>query len=684
MTKIQTYYPPGRYGLGTEFAESRVPLEYLSRFQNRFININGDAEKRQGIAQLGDTITGQPTITGLHEFISKDGTATLFASADGKIWSLNETTGAWTQVQSGKDMAQRLLSVQMNDKHIFFNGSDRNFFTDNAGSSFQELQALISRGQISSSAASATSLTDSNVPNWLQSTFVNVNDLVYNSTLNGYGIVTSVGAGNITHTTIGSAASGLGSVSRNQQSGDFYQIVDLVELNIIPQNSDKDNFTIAGSGTSTTQIQVSGLDFSQTDIRAGDYVYNTTRAAVSKVNSVSANITVTTVASQTANDSIQFFKSAMPISSWIHVHYARAYHIDSRDPNIVRISGPNDPQDMTTFQRNLQAGTSFYGSRQPQAERLLCIKTFQRFLVAAGERNVYADSGVNPIQDTTAATTDFAPIGLFPQGSVSRFALESIGGTMNFAANDGVRNFSANFDANAFQTSNVSESIKSELASAIESQSSAPDEIQLVHYPRRNWLMCKIGDVIYNYNYTPFYAQGQINTNPYGSFSKFTGKFAEQKTFLVRRNGDLVCAGAGGKVYEFDKGSYSDDGPSIETIMETGWIKLNEAQESTQTKSIVYIKVQFETGEPITYTINATGDTSELSTDSVTTQTDGVGQIGFARIGVSPIGGRRIFDEKLPLRGKGQEFKIRISTNDSNGPDIVSGFTLYGNITGIL
>jgi hypothetical protein len=44
LTVIQTRYTPGRFGLGTEFAESEIPIEYSFRFQNRFININGDAE----------------------------------------------------------------------------------------------------------------------------------------------------------------------------------------------------------------------------------------------------------------------------------------------------------------------------------------------------------------------------------------------------------------------------------------------------------------------------------------------------------------------------------------------------------------------------------------------------------------------------------------------------------------
>src|SRR3990167_624001 len=129
MTVIQTKYSPGRYGLGNEFAQSKVPIEYSYRFVNRFINIDGNAEKIQGLARLGG-LAGTATITALHEHIDDDGTATLMASSNGVIYSYNETTEVWSQVVTGKTATERLNSVQMGDNLIFTNGTDRNFFTD--------------------------------------------------------------------------------------------------------------------------------------------------------------------------------------------------------------------------------------------------------------------------------------------------------------------------------------------------------------------------------------------------------------------------------------------------------------------------------------------------------------------------------------------------------------------------
>lgn len=683
MTVIQTKYFPGKFGLATEFSLSQMPIEYSRTFVNRFINIRGDAEKRQGIRRLGAVIAGLPTITGIHEYVNKLGAVTLFASANGTIYKYNESLQTWSVALTGKDSNSRLLSVQMSGKLIFVNGVDRNFYTDN-GTTFKELKAIIESGTASSTQTSSTSLTDSQVPSWL-ATFVTNNDMVYNNTRNAYGVVTSVGATNLSMSPIGSAATGIGFSTGNQQSGDQYEVLDYVALNVIPTPSGFDNFTTLTSGSSSTQVRVSGVDFSTTETKVGDFIVNTTRNAVTTITAVSANLNVTSITGQVVNDSVTFFKSAMPIAAWPHVHYGSLYLIDARNRGVVRISGPADPQDFTTNQNTLDSATLFYDAKQPQAEILLSLKTFQQYLVAGGQRNVYADIGTQTVRTSGAAINsglDFAPIGLFPQGSVSRFGLESIGGACVFGANDGLRNFNANFNANTFQTTNISEAIKTELSNAISSKSTDSDEIQTIHYPRRNWLLFKVGDVIYNYNYTPSYNAGQIVQSPYGSYSKFTGKFAQQKVYYVRRNGDLLCGGAGGKVYEFDKNDFDDDGDSITASLETGYLKLTEAQEGTQLKTGIYIKPIFETSSPISYTITATGGYDNSVTDSALAITQGVGEIGLSRVGSSPIGGNRIFEQKLPLRWKGEYFRIRIDTDSTDGPDIITGYYIYGNILG--
>lgn len=682
MTQIQTKYFPGKGGLATEFSLSETPIEYSRNFTNRFINIRGDAEKRQGLRRLGNAISGLPTITGIHEYVDRLGNATIFASANGTIYKYDGTS-TWTQVLTGKSTSARLLSVQMADKLIFVNGVDRNFYTDDAGVTFDELRAVSEFG-ITSSGTTPSLLFDSNITSWTAATFVTNNDVVRNITAGGYGIITSVGAANLSNSPISTSATGIGLSTATQKAGDSYQIIDTVEMNIIPTGGGPDNFATLAAGSSTTSVVVSGVNFSTTEAQIGDYIYNTTRNALTAITSIGTNLDVTSVTGQTTNDSVTFHKSAMPIATYPHVHYGRLYLIDARQRSNVRVSGPNDPTDFTTHSNTIDSITDFYSTRQPQAEILLALETFQQYLVAGGQRNVYADIGVDPIADTTAAVKDFQPIGLFPQGCVSRYGLESIGQSMTFAANDGLRNFLAPYNANSFQTNNLSEVIKSELAQAISSKvATDTDEIQTIHYPRRNWLLLKVGDIIYNYNYTPSYSQGQIVQSTYGSFSKFTGKFAQQKIYHVRRNGDLLCAGAGGLVYEFDKGNYDDDGNTIFTSMRTAFLNLDESkEEDIRLKTGTYIKPVFESSTSIDYTITAVGGFDQISQDQTSLTTTGVGEVGFSTVGTAPIGGQRINTEKLPLRWKGEKFYVEISTDNDSGPDIITGWTVYGNILG--
>ncbi|MFV1017239.1 hypothetical protein, partial [Klebsiella pneumoniae] len=77
--KYVKYNIPYR-GLGTEFSQSDQPVEYANNFTNRFVNVFGQAEKRQGIKRFGNQITSQPNLDAVHEYINKLGVSTYFVS----------------------------------------------------------------------------------------------------------------------------------------------------------------------------------------------------------------------------------------------------------------------------------------------------------------------------------------------------------------------------------------------------------------------------------------------------------------------------------------------------------------------------------------------------------------------------------------------------------------------------
>ena len=680
--RVEASYPIPKNGLATAFTESETPVTYALRFRNRFINSAGGAEKRPGMSQLGTTITNTPTLDGVHELVASDGTATLFVSGQGSIWSYNGSS--YTQAYSAGTTSATYRSVQMGSKLIFVNGVDRNIYTED-GTTFNEMKAVVVRGE-TGAAVSAGGLDDADVTDWLTNTDVNSNDLVFNITKNAYAVVNTVTTANVTHTVIGSAGTGLGQATGNQVAGDRYEVIDLVELNIIPTAGEKDNIALAGAGTNATTVAVSGVNFSSTDIRVGDFVSNTTRSAVVKVSAVATALTVTSVAGQTTGDSLVFLKSAMPIATNSHVHFGRLYLVDARDERLIRISGPNAPEDMTTDAATLDSNTFKFGELQPKGDTIKAMHSFQRFLGLGGQSNLYLYQGTDPIQDTSANTTDFDIIGLFPQGVVSPDGMVSIGNDLAFISRDGIQTAALVSDASTLGRANISEAIKTTIRNLIANTSES--DVKLIHYPKRSWLMVKLGTSIYCYNYTAYLGDDELSqqrtlTPQQGSWSLFDGKFCRQNAYFVRQNGDLICAGASGKVYRFDTAVYTDDGEIYKTEYQSAWLTLSEPRKSTKIKQGLYIKPILDTGAAINYTIVAEGGYDGSSRESITVNASGGSQaIGLAAIPFT-IGGSSIQNRKYALRWRGEQVRVTISTEDGNGPDTISKFTIYGTQFGV-
>lgn len=652
-------YKPASLGYGTESSSKLQPLDFSPNIVNRFYNMLGDLEKRRGMQQIAN-LPGP--IAGIAEYVDASGESTLLYLPT----TAAESLGAFQR---------RVYPVQMGEKLIICDGVGRNqSYTPTEG--YQQLHSVVTKG-ITGGGTNSVLLFDNDITNWKTQTNVAVNDLVNmqqkvsaGGFSDAYAIITSVGTTSLDMTVIGVSGKGLGqSTEVTAATGLPYRIFDLVEQNLFPQGTYlfKDNVAVGGAATSAQAISVTSFNFSTSEIRPGDYVYNTTRAAVVRVNSVSANIAVTSVAGQTAGDSFVFLKEAMPIASYAHVHYGRLHLVDARDPSKIRVSGPNDPEDFSTFSKTLSSVTMDYGTRQAQGDVLLTMDTFGRYLVVGGKRAVWVTDGTNPIQDVTADVIDLDPVGLFPQGAFSNRSLQSIGNEMLYVGYDGLRSFMAAFDSKNTTTNNKSEQIKTEIIAALKDQANTPDNVQLIHYRRRNWVMMKIGNVIYNYNYTPMYSNGQFNT--IGTFTKFTGLLATQSFYLVRRNGDLITSDGSAAAYLFDvSGVYTDGTSNIATTYTSPWHTLQESETNADiiVKDGRYIKPVFETSAEIKYNISVVGDFSELATDSV--------------IVTAAVSG--ITNPKMPLRWRGQQAQFTITTDTSVGGDIINSYTVYGNVFG--
>lgn len=680
---IYVDYKLPQNGLGTDFSQYERPISFAEVYTNRFRNITGGAERRPGMQTFSNNVTGSPNLTRLHEHVSQTGTETLLTSDDfGNIYTFNTSANAWDTARTGGSFV-RYISGQAEDKLIFVNGVDRNIYTDD-GVTFQELKAIITRGT-EAGGSSATTVIDGDISNWIGATLVANNDIVHNVTLDAYSIVTTIASAALTTTAIGSAgiATGAGLASRNQAPGDQYELIDYVDLNIIPQPTGiNDNTATATTGTGNGVIAVSGVNFSQTEIRAGDIVYNTTRASIGFVGSVSANINLTTpIATQTAGDALAFFKSAMPIASWVHVHYGRAYFIDARNQTRVVITAPDDPEDVTTYQKTLDATSFSFGTQQPVGDALLSMTTFQGYFVAAGQKNVYIYKGNTPIQDTSSTDLDFVPTAFYPNGIVSRFGLGTNGSDLLHITSEGLQAINIGNISNTTIQNNVSVPIRQTLLNAIDT--TPANDIQMTFYPRRSWLINKVGDQVYTLNTNPSYSEsGQLT--PVASWHLFNGTWAQQNHYFVRRNGDLLACGNGGNVYYMDASAATDNGQPISTNLTTAWYTLEEPQKSLRIKSGMYIRPIFESSPAVEYTINAVAGWDNLSSDSISVVAGGGALVGSAIVGISVIGtGVLAQANKFPFRWRGEQVRLEFITDTSAAPDVITGFSLYGDISGV-
>jgi hypothetical protein len=771
--------PIAKRGLQTEFTEADEPLVFASELENRFINLNGDAEAIPGLKAFRSPYEDSATVINvtdtnfkakIHEHVKKNGDSVLIASivkyqynttAAGQFtyvyvafyyydtvqsrwkdlecyWSerlqnsgfLSETNIVSFFVPAGSpfNAKYQVFSRQMGTKTIFACGHIETSYYDEETNKIYPLQSIIEQG-VATSGTNTTTLKDSDISNWLTQTNVRVNDLIFNTTKGGYGVITSVGTNNLDHTIIADSANiGIGSTlttvlggsGGNQASGDRYQIIDLIENNWIPvtgQVSLTDNVLVAGTLTDSGSVYFDNTNFNGINdiyrygLRPGDYVYNATRNSVNRIqairdiNNASVRYQLSFeeidqgegVSGQAAGDTLIFLKSAVPNSTYPHVHYGRLYLISERDQTRVFPSAPDDPEDFTTFQETLNSNSVNYATQQGQGERILTLDTFQRYLVAGGERNVYLSEGTSPIQDSSASTTDFQPVGLFTQGVFGQESLASIGDQMLFASRDGLRSFNVT-SILAVTTDNISEVIKSELVAAINVQAALdPSLIKIMHYPKRNWVMFKIGRVIYNFNYTKTFIEGELVVG--GTWSKITSKLAKCKDFLMRRNGTLMAvlstastsvAGVSqlqerSRIYEFDTGKLDDDGEDIPTVYESAWVGPGDGI----VQDTRYIKPYFQTKVNKTYNISITSDIGTERLDDTATYTASATAttypvVGQAIVGQLVVGGQSVArTQKLGLRSRNQHAKIRITTTSGQSGDIISKFMVYGSNFGI-
>jgi len=694
MALQSSTYVVATRGLATSFAETELPVEYALAYDNAFQNGAGGAEMRRGIAQLGSAVPGGPTVTGFAELVDRLGNTTLFATGNGSIYKYSGA--AWTSIFTFATTSARIFSVMMSGKLIFYNGADPPEYTPD-GTNFYELKSLIEVGELATG-VSGLGMRDADIDGssktWLSNTFVEVNDIVHNISLDAYGAVTALLSAQVQHTRIGSAGAGgtgLGLVDASVHATQRYEIIGTTELKIIPTDDPNsfDNEAVTGAGTSATAIYVCGVNFSNLDIRAGDWIRNTTRAALTRVTAVATSaLMVHGVSGQTENDSLILLKSEMPIIKDANVHFGRLWALDARDRRKVRITTKDDPMDLRSDGADLDLDdfplgsvsldkqTFQAGALQPEGDVLIALKTFQRFIVLVGKVKVYFFQGTEPV----GSAANIEPIGVYPQGGVSQLAATNLGNDFVYVSPDGVKAVQLVQDASTFSQSHLSNQLDVTLRDLINDNSE--EDIQLIHYRRRSWLMCKIGEEIYLYNFAPVVLGGR-KEQVVGSWHRFTGGFARQKSFFVRQDGTMVTGGDNGIVSEYDTNVFSDNGEAYDVVYQSGWLNMIEPRTDIRQRKGFAVKPQLIVGGSTNVTVDVEAPYNRESSDTAIVSADtGLPVVGVAMVGSTIIGGSGVVNQKVPLLWQGEVARFKFTKSDSVGPYTLSRYTVYHTSTG--
>ena len=689
-----TFIPFSGKGLADERSALLLDQDYAFALDNVIIGTEGNGETRPVINQvLVSAFPGR--VSSIHEHINAQGSSTYFAGADGILYTITPTSGSITvpvtatlfsSAAAGWDPARRIRSTQMGNRMVLYNGTNRPMWTED-GRNFDQQRALSGIGSATSN-TSATSLRDSDITSWLLEP-VAVGDIVHNRSENGYGLVTAIVTGRLTHTAISSAATGIGTITNLNSAGHSYEIIDTVALNVVPSDGPiPDNVGLAGATTGAGQITVSAVtNWFSTEIRIGDFIRNTTRDAITQVTAIaSATLGVNGITSQVCGDSLVFYKDAFPIPHYAHTYFDRLYAIDVRQRNKVRVTTKGDPSDLTVAGGTLDSLSISVGAFASEPENFEQIASFHNNIIFGGDKNVLMFRGGDPIADVSGALVSFDLTAIIPKGIVSQDSMLPIGNVLMFVDHEGVQ-------AVAFgvldrpETQNISSSYtlttQAEIAKAL---GVSAGRVRLVNYQHKQLAVLKAAttaNIVLNYQPQTQYRH-KINEAGFllrgrATWTRFTGQFASTDAEFVDSEGRYLCAYTSGGVNmigQFDalrltssatpdrstnnmrwtippRNFVTDDGRHYRPEVVHGKFAalhaetVSGASPDVAVRSIVVLASTPSTADAINYSLGPTG-----------TATDSIETIKRARMVTPPESGR-----KKPLKWRAPEtgFEVEVS-----------------------
>jgi len=679
---------------------------------NIVIGVDGNGESRPVINQV--LVSAFPArVTSIHEHINAAGSSRHYAGTQGRLYNMTVASGAisvpttatsFGSAAVGWDTARRIRSSQMGNRMIVYNGTNRPVWTED-GMTFDAQRALSGFGSATSN-SSATSLRDAGITSWLLEP-VAIGDIVFNRTENGYGVITAIVTGALTHTNISSAATGIGTITNISSAGHSYEIIDTVALNVLPADGPlSDNVGLAGATTGVGQVTVSGMtNWFATEIRIGDFIRNTTREAITQVTAIaSATLGINGIAAQVCGDSLIFFKDAFPVPHYSHTFFDRLYTIDARGRGKIRVSTKGDPSDYTAAGGTLKATTIEVGSFASEPENFQQIASFRNNIVFGGEKNTLMFQGGDPIVDVSGAETEFELVSIIPVGIRSQDSMVAAHEVLLLIGHDGIQAIGFG-QINQVETQNIASPLSLRMQAQVEEALDvSAGRVRLFHYPRRRMVILRAAtDSNFVYSHVvqaPFRrkaAESQYILAGLGTWTSFTGQFAGADAEFVDSDGRMLVAFTSGGVNfigEFDAmrqtTAATPDRALNNMVWSTTLNNLNAKAKEGYRPDILHGKFaalhcEVVSGNAPTVTVEAiTGLASAASPAG--TVSFGVGATGTeedtmialhrATMVSPPESGR-----KYPLRWRGQEARFS-ATVSGLGPLSLKGLGLWYSTKG--
>ncbi len=334
-----------------------------------------------------------------------------------------------------------------------------------------------------------------------------------------------------------------------------------------------------------------------------------------------------------------------------HVHKNRVWVLERSNKLLATHSALNDPEDYTG------AGSGYIDFKfvLKKGDELLDVKTFIDMIVFYFRNHIAIYSGNTP----SGEGSDFRLVQLIEDvGILDTGLAQGVGTDMAFASDAGIKSF-----RQVVTTGNMSiESLSKKIDPVLREDIATSGVQSLVHYPKRGWILAKVGNTIHIYSYT------------WKAWSRITG--ADINNMFLSNDGTLYLCGTG-YLYRYDSG-WDFAGDDIAYKWKTGWLPISRTGEYVYPKIAEIIAVpntQISFDITVTYDLGVLSDANifQLELGGAVTLVDEATNWD----GVDPLDETVYARYRFPVFGRGRTMQFEFSNTSSVGPIVLTDLIIH-------